>query len=314
MNRLLTVVGVFALLVVSAAQAHAQMGIVRGKVVDQGDKPVAEATVEFAFTGESNRQYTTKTDKGGWYTQMVASGPYHVTVTKDGYQGMAQDVRVPSGTTTPTVLPTVKIVDREVAAREAMAPILEQFKKADELAQAGKMDEAIAVYEDVKAQHPNIVEAYFNLGSLYARQEKWPEAEAEYQKVIELQPDNSMARVLLAQTHRNMGRADEAVAEVEQLIAENPDDPELYYNLGVFYLNAQRYEDAFKSFDKVRTLDPDNLDVLYLLGTLSLNLGETQKAVDFFQSYLDKAPEDAQYRATASELLSKIQAAESSSQ
>jgi cytochrome c-type biogenesis protein CcmH/NrfG len=310
MKRWLIVVGAFALVVASGVQAHAQMGIVRGKVVDQKDEPVAEATVQFDFTGEATRQYTTKTDKDGWYTQMVASGPYRITVTKPGYQGVFQDARVASGTTTPTVLPVMKIVDRKVAAEEAMAPILEQFEKADELMQAGKLDEAIAVYVDVTAKYPNIPETYFNLGSVYARQEKWTEAEAAYQKVIELQPDNSMAKVLLAETHKNMGRADEAVAAIEQLIAENPDDPELHYSLGVFYLNAQRYAEAFASFEKVRSLDPDNVNVLYLLGTLSINLGETEKAVGFFQSYLEKAPEDGQYRATASELLSMLQSPE----
>jgi predicted Zn-dependent protease len=309
MNRWLSVIGAFALVVASGVQAHAQMGIVRGKVVDQADEPVAEATVQFEFTGEATRQYTTKTDKGGWYTQMVASGPYRVIVTKPGYQGSYQDVRVASSTSTPTVVPTFQIVDSKVAAEEAMAPILEEFEKANQLVEAGKLDEAIAVYLDVTAKYPNIPETYFNVGSVYAQQEKWPEAEAAYQKVIELQPGNTMAKVLLAETHKNMGRAEEAVAAVEQLIAENPDDPELHYNLGVFYLNAQRYEEAFASFDRVRVLDPDNANVLYLLGTLSINLGETERAVGFFQSYLDKAPEDGQYRATATELLSKIQPA-----
>jgi tetratricopeptide (TPR) repeat protein len=313
MKPWLGVVGAFALVVACGMEARAQygqMGIARGRVLDQNGEPVAGATVHFEFTGESKADYTVETGKDGRFTQMIRSGTYRVTATKDGYRGSYQDVRVRSGTSTTTDLPDFQIVEAKVAAQEAMAPILEKFKVADELLASGKPDEAIAVYRGLQAEYPNIPEIYFNLGSVYAQQEKWPEAEAEYLKVIELQPDNSMAKVLLAETHKNMGRADEAVAAIEQLIAENPDDPELHYNLGVFYLNEQRHEEAFASFDKVRTLDPGNVNVLYLLGTLSINLGETERAVGFFESYLEKAPEDGEYRANASELLARLQPAE----
>ena len=77
--------------------------------------------------------------------------------------------------------------------------------------------------------------------------------------------------------------------------------------MGVFHLNAQRYEEAFAAFQRVRELSPDNANVLYLLGTLSLNLGNLEQAIGFLQSYLAEAPEDGQYRATAQDLLSKLQ-------
>lgn len=307
MERWLRVVGAFAFVAASSVEARAQMGVARGQVVDEKGAPVAGATVELVFAGEIERKFKTKTDSKGQYTQVVNTGSYRVIASKDGYQGSYMDRPVRTGD--PTDLPTLTIVGREAVARKAMAPILEQFEKAAALSKAGKLDEAVAVYREVEAEHPDIPELYFNLGTIYARQEKWPEAEAAYLKATELQPENAQAQVLLADVHRRMGRTDEAVAALEKLVAKKPDDPKLYYDLGVFYLNARRDRDAFASFEEVHKRDPDNVDVLYLLGTLSVNLGQIEQARSYLQSYLDKAAANGQYRAIASELITKLQPA-----
>ncbi|MCG6925326.1 MAG: tetratricopeptide repeat protein [Acidobacteria bacterium] len=305
MKRWLGFIGALALVLASGVEARAQMGAVRGKVLDQKGAPVPDAKVRFDSLGGMTRHYETRTNDKGEYTQVVVSGPYRITVSKDGYQGFAMEQRVGMGATSD--LPTIQIIHSQSAAEEAMAPVVEEFERAGELSRAGKLDEAIAVYLELEKEQPDIPELYHNLGMLYGRQEKWPEAEAALQKSLELDPDNKESQVMLAQVHKSMGRGDEALAELEKLIQQSPGDPQLHYDVGVFYLNAQRYEDAYAEFDEVRKLDPDNVDVLYLLGTLSVNLGEIDRARGLLQEYLDRAPEDAQYRATASELVTQLQ-------
>ena len=307
MKRWLRFVGAIALVAASGAEARAQMGVAQGKVVDENGAPVAGATVQLKFLGEMEREYATKTDGKGLYTQVVRSGRYRVIASKDGYQGSYLDHAVRTGDSKD--LPTLEIVSRQAVARKAMAPILEQFEKAAELSKSGKLDEAAAVYRKLEAEHPDMPELHFNLGTIYARQEKWPEAEAEYKRAIELDPANLQAHVLLADVHKRMGRTEEAVAAMQQLVAKNPDDPKLHYDLGLFYLNERRYEEAVASLEEVRKRDPDKVDVLYLLGTASLNLGQVERAVSFLQSYLDKAPADGQHRASAGALVSKLQPA-----
>jgi predicted Zn-dependent protease len=305
MKGWLRVVGALALVLASGVHARAQMGAARGQVVDEDGDPVAGATVELLFLGEVDRKFTTETNDKGRYTQMVNTGRYRVTVSKEGYQGTYLDQRIETGA--PTDLPTLTLVSRESAVRKAMAPVLEQFKKAAELSAAGKVDEAIAIYRAVEKEHPKIPELHFNLGTLYSRQKRFPEAETEYLKAIELAPDSVDAHVLLADVRKNMGRADEAVAALQKLVAESPEDARLHYELGRFYISVDRQEDAFASFEKVRELDPENVDVLYLLGTLSINQSKVEQAVSFLQSYLDRAPEDGRWRANARDLLSRLQ-------
>jgi Flp pilus assembly protein TadD len=301
MERWLRVVGAIAIVAGSAVEARAQMGVARGQVVDEKGAPVADATVELVFRGEIERQYRTKTNKKGEYTQVVATGNYRVTVSKEGYQGTYLDHRVTTGD--PTDLPTLKIVSRVAVAKEAMAPILEQFEKAAALLKAGRMDEAIAVYREVGAKHPDMPEVHFNLGTIYARQEKWPGRGVQEDRGPRTPRPNLLADV------QRMGRTDEAVAEMEKLAAKHPDDPKLRYDLGIFYLSARRDGEAFAAFEEARKRDPGNVEVLYLLGTLSVNRGEIEQARGYLQSYLDKAAPDAQYRAIASELVAKLQPA-----
>ena len=308
MKQLLRIVGAFALVGMFGVEAHAQMGVARGQVVDANGEPLEGVTIEIIFRGEMERTYTTETNDDGHYMQVVGTGPYRIIASKEGYQGTFMDQMVRTGD--PTDLPTLTLATREAAIRKAMAPVFERFEKAAELTAAGKFEEALALYREVEADYPEIPELHFNLGTLYARQEKWPEAEAAFQKSLELEPDNPEARILLANVHKNMGQTEDAVAAMEKLVAEHADDPKVHYDLGVFYLDARRDEDAFAQFEEVRRLDPDNVDALYLLGTLSINLGQTEQAVSLLKSYLERAPADGRFRATASELLSRIQPAE----
>jgi len=289
----------------AAGEARAQqMGFASGEVVDEKGAPVADATVHFRFLGDQEREYETKTNKKGQFTQGLVSGSYRVIVSKEGYQGTYLDHRISSGS--PTEVPTLTIVSRETYIQEAMAPIVKEFEKAADLSKAGQLDEAAAVYKKLEAEHPEMPEVHFNLGTVYIRQEKWSEAEAVLRKAVELKPEDTRARVLLATVHEQQGRTDEAQAEFERLAAENPDDAQLGYQLGVLHLNERRYEEAFEALDAVRESDPSNVDALYLLGTVSLNLGKTDLARTHLQSYLEKAPADGRYRTLATELLGQL--------
>src|SRR5437667_11420341 len=98
MKRLL-IAGAFVLgLALVGAPAHAQTGTARGKVVDDKGQPIPEAKVVLEFTGGVTRKYETKTSKKGEFTQVGRyPGPYRITVTKDGFQGRADELPLSLG-------------------------------------------------------------------------------------------------------------------------------------------------------------------------------------------------------------------------
>src|SRR5687768_17586002 len=83
----LLVACVFAVLSAAAAPAFAQMGSLRGKVVDTEGKPVADAEVVFEYVGGYSLKMTAKTNaRGEWVRsgmQATSEGYWNITVTKD---------------------------------------------------------------------------------------------------------------------------------------------------------------------------------------------------------------------------------------
>jgi len=299
--------GVLALGVcLAAAEAQAQRGIAQGRVIDENGQAVAEVTVVFEFHGGFEHKYQTKTNKKGQYTQILTPGPYRITASKDNYQGAFLDQTIAGGAA--TSVPDLQIVTQETAVAAAIEQheVLGPLKRAMELTQAGKLDEAEAAYKEVLAKDPTVPEAHYNLGSIYLGRKDWPAAEAAFRKVIELRADRGEAYVALSRVYEDTAQPDRAIEVMEKAVAARPDDPRMHFDLGVLCFNAKRIEQAESAFHKVEALDPQNVGVHYLLGTLAVNRGDIGEAVSRLEAYLAKAPEDAPDRDTAKGLLEHL--------
>jgi tetratricopeptide (TPR) repeat protein len=284
------------------------MGVAQGRIVDENGDPVTGASVEFDYQSGMSRQYAAETDEKGKYQQIVTAGRYRITASKEGYQGGFMEQVVNAGG--PTSMPDIQLVSRDSLMQAALAPIVEKFQEAGELTRAGKLDEAAAVFGELAAEHPDIPELHFNLGTIYARQEKWAEAEAAFQRTLELQPENTQAAQSLSGVYESLGRQDDAIVVMEGLAAAHPEDAGIQYNLGILYTNVRRVDEAYATLQEAERLDPDNVEVHYVLGTLALNQGRTDAAVSHLETYLQKAAQDAAYRETASGLLASLKQAQ----
>ena len=290
------------------SSAVAQMGIVKGKVVDQDGEAVAGAVVTFDYLGELNRKFETKTNDKGRYTQVVNSGRYRITASSDGYRPAFFDQRIQSGPA--TELDDLKIANAAVMAERAMAPILKKFEDAGALGRAGKLDEALAVYEELRIDNDAVPELHFNMGTLHARKRDWPAAEASFRRTLELKPGQTNAALALASVLEQQGRTEEADAMFGDLAEDHPDNVEVLMGLAVGFINAQRVQEAQPALEKVVGLDPSNAEAQYYLAIVALNKGETETAVGRLERYLELAPANAQYREPSEKMLAQLKPAQ----
>jgi tetratricopeptide (TPR) repeat protein len=304
-----------------AAEAWAQNAVARGKVVDKDGKGVPAASLTLEYLGpivpqdhadsskDSERRYQTETDDKGQYTLIVSPGRYRITASKDDFQPASLEDSIPAGAQ--TRVPEIRIVTRRAARTAAVEgdAVLGPLKRAMELTQAGKLEEAEAAYKEVLARDPSVVEAHYNLGTIYLGRKDYAAAAGEFQRVVELSPDTVEAYPALSSAYAGQGDNERALEVMAQGVALEPDDARMQFNLGVLYYNAQRTEEAEDALLKAEGLDPENVPVQYMLGNLALNRSDLPEAAARFEKYLAKAPENAPYRKTAQDLLEQLQPA-----
>jgi tetratricopeptide (TPR) repeat protein len=306
MKRFFVMAGCCLALCLAGSRAHAQTGAVRGKVVDDKGQPVADAKITIDFKGGVNRTFNTKTNKRGEYAQVgLAPGNYRITASKEGFQSVYSENHVGLGD--PTEVPDIKLVPPQAAAGGGAGggggeELQAAFKKAVELTDAGKLDEAEAAYKDILTKHPTIAQVHYNLGYVYMQKKDWPSAEAAYKKALEIKPDFSDASIALAKVYQESGQKDKAM----ETMAAGGSDPKVLFNLGIMNLNAGKYDEAEAAFNKVMELDPNNAEVHFHMGTIALNKGKADEAIAHLEKYLSMSPQNAQNVSTAQQLVQAL--------
>jgi len=307
MKRLVTAGGLTLAILLLGGEAGAQTGTARGKVLDAEGNPIQDAKVTLEYTGGVTRKYDTKSNKKGEFTQVgLYPGPYKVTADKEGYQPTFIETRISLGD--PTYLPDFKLVTKEAAAKaagggEAAAEMQAAFTKATDLAREGKVDEAIAAYNEFVVKYPTITEAHYNLGLMYSRKQDWASAEAEFKKTLELKPDHADASVSLLRVYEQSGQKDKAAELAGGAGATNP---KIQFEMGVQAFQGGRYDEAVEALKKAEAADPGNAETQYFLGTVALNQGKTAEALAYLEKYLSMNPTNAQNKATAEGLVQAL--------
>jgi tetratricopeptide (TPR) repeat protein len=101
------------------------------------------------------------------------------------------------------------------------------FPLAEEYAQVGRLDEAIALLRTGVKAHPDFLGARVALGKVLFSKGQFAEAKQEFEQVIAANPDNLMAHKKLAAIYLKDGAKDKALASCEVILAVNRTDPEV---------------------------------------------------------------------------------------
>lgn len=174
------------------------------------------------------------------------------------------------------------------------AAVAADLRKAADLLQSGKLDEAEPILRRVLIKTRNNPDAHNLLGIIMDQRGKTSEAERHYRTALQLRPDgvSTMANlgVLLARTNRS----DEAIKLFESVLRVAPDHPQATVNLGLQY--AARGDDAraIPFLQRAISLGLDSYEVRYRLGISLHNLKRFDQATDSFKSALALSPNAAE--------------------
>jgi predicted Zn-dependent protease len=298
MKLALVALGSFVGLALLAPSAQAQMAGVRGKVVDEEGKGVADAKIHIEFVNKPVT-YDTQADRKGEYLQLgMELGIYRITATREGYLGTVIDVRVTGVIDAPKIELAV--------APPSAADLTEMFNEAVRLAQAGQFDEAEAGFKELLELQPGLAQVHGNLGYIHAQKKDWAKAEASYLSALELSPGDPASMLALSQVYRDSGQDEKAQELLDQMATERPDDAAAQVKRGVFLLNSGKSEEAQAAFEAALAADPATGEAHYHLGTILVGQGKVPEAIEHLEAYLASNPENAQAAETAQGLIDAL--------
>lgn len=135
--------------------------------------------------------------------------------------------------------------------------------------QAGRLGEAIALYEQILAMRPNVPEVHNNRGLALAELDRSDEAVASYARAVAIKPDNPETLCNWGLALAQLERWDEAEAKFRRAIAINPGFAGAYNNLGLTLKQRGRMAEARSAIEEAIRLSPkdasyyDNLAAMY---------------------------------------------------
>ena len=323
--RVLTVIACAWMMTLVATPARAQNGNLKGRVIDEAGKPVADVEITLDFVGDYVRQYKVKTDsKGNWIKAGMPSGGgvWTLTATKGDLNGQIKGVRVIIGemTTVPDITikaggvrndGTEKLSNDEIEKRNKKQKELEQlFTDAQTAIEAGNLDEAVTKLTQMTTEMPKCAACFARLGDIYVKKNDLAQAEPAYLKAIEIDPAQAGVYNALASVYNSQKKFDEAAkmsAKANELGGASPtgSNAESVYNQGIIFWNQGKIPEATAQFAKAVELDPKMADAQYWLGMAYVNAGKLPDAKKPFTEYLKLAP-TGQYADTAKAMLAMI--------
>jgi tetratricopeptide (TPR) repeat protein len=156
-----------ALLLGLAVAASAQ-GRAMGTVKDQTGKPIKGATVKATNPDASPSQFASATDdRGRWAMIGLRSGTWHFTVEAPGYFMVETNAPVRVAAAPPMQFALAK--DPGPIPNALDRNIQQLIQDATAHRDAGRLDQALAAYQDIRTKNPKLTSVNLVIGDIYRR-------------------------------------------------------------------------------------------------------------------------------------------------
>jgi tetratricopeptide (TPR) repeat protein len=138
---------------------------------------------------------------------------------------------------------------------------------AQDLALAGRYDDALKAYSELRQANPQDAQPYLRSAQIYREQKKMADARRMIDKAKELDADNPEVLFADAELLSEEGKTTDAIAELRAVLDKTAGknyDPqhrqariEILERLGILQRKAEQYDEAVATFRQISALDPD---------------------------------------------------------
>jgi tetratricopeptide (TPR) repeat protein len=167
---------------------------------------------------------------------------------------------------------------------------LTDMNRASALARLNRLDEAVAVLQEVLRRLPSRLEAKRQLGLLYSRKKDHLKAIATYQDILSSRPEDAEATKYLGIALVDAERYEEGGASLRKAIARGAEDALVYNFLGIALGNTGRREEAIGAYRKALAIKQDYYQARLNLSFALLKSGQEAEARKEFSTVCQANP------------------------
>lgn len=268
------------------AAAQMELGVIKGRIVDDAGAPLAGVTIKLANI-ERGREVTITTDKDGrFYRRGLQAGEYAVKVEHPGFQAIDDKIRLVAGT------------DRnfDFTLAKAAAAGSKAFQEGVAAYNAKNFQQAAAKFEEAAAGSPTVAPIYVNLALAYFQLKRPAEGVAALEKAAALAPNEPAIQFQLGSAYVDAQAYDKAAAALQAGLARASDltkdamAADATATLGAVYFAQGKVAEAETAFARVLAAHPGNAAALLGMGKVHFNRSDSAKALEIFERVVATHP------------------------
>jgi protein O-GlcNAc transferase len=158
--------------------------------------------------------------------------------------------------------------------------------------QAGRMAEAIEIYEKIVAEVPNHFDATHLLGVIALQEGRLEQAQALITSALRTNPKHPAALNNLGMVYLRKGELELAYGQFDRAVKIQADFPDGLANLGTVLRQLGRPREALVPLRRAHSDNPQSAMVCNLIGACLMDTGEPHEAVKFFEAATLAEPDE----------------------
>lgn len=162
--------------------------------------------------------------------------------------------------------------------------------------EAGRLDEAIQLYDTMVKERPDDAGTHHVLGLTYAARGDASRACLQIEKAIALEPEHAPYYRSLGDVLYDAGRFESCLDAYEKAISLSPADDDTRLNFGNALQRLGLWREALGNYQQILSNQPNHFKALNNIGKTYYDQGDIDKSLEFYDRSVACAPEYAEAR------------------